>query len=436
MITSLPTAPNRATDTPQQFSDKMDALLTQLVNQTVSEMNSEIVSLNGKIGLSMVYTFSSTTTAADPGSGVLRLNNATQASATAAYVDLVDANGVTMTTLIDTFDDSTSVHKGFLRLQHAEDLTKWLIFNVTAVTSPSGYKTITLTPAASSATNPFANGDRLVVSFTRTGDIATGTVSSADVQNQQYTFVTTAGTGTAYTATLNPAMTSYAAGKRFCVVFHAAAAAAATINVNGLGAISLLKAQPDGSYASIEAGDWAASWRSDILIINSTQAVVMHMPPKVRTATATSAIGTFIDFLNIPPGIRKLTIMFNGVSTNGSAQPLIQLGDSGGIENTGYNARSVALSDAAAVAAESYTVGFGVWSKASANVLHGSIAFDLLDAATNTWVASGSLAFSNGNSMVLVAGSKGLSATLDRLRITTFNGTDSYDAGTLNISYE
>jgi hypothetical protein len=54
----------------------------------------------------------------------------------------------------------------------------------------------------------------------------------------------------------------------------------------------------------------------------------------------------------------------------------------------------------------------------------------------NTWCLSGAfheLVYSVGN---VVSGSKTLAGTLDRIRITTVNGTDTFDAGQINILYE
>jgi len=51
------------------------------------------------------------------------------------------------------------------------------------------------------------------------------------------------------------------------------------------------------------------------------------------TAVASTS-GTSIDFTGIPSWVKRITVMFDVVSTNGSAIILIQLGDSGGIETT------------------------------------------------------------------------------------------------------
>lgn len=121
-------------------------------------------------GTAIGYTFDTTTTDSDPGAGKLRLNNATQNTATVIRADNASAAGSDVAALLATFGTGTSAVKGRLRIQHATDATKWLIFDVTAVASPSGYKNITASCTASSAANPFANADALAVTFTATGD--------------------------------------------------------------------------------------------------------------------------------------------------------------------------------------------------------------------------------------------------------------------------
>lgn len=115
------------------------------------------------------YVFDATTTDADPGAGKLRLSSTTQSAATVMRLDLTSA-GQDYTTLIDTFDDSSSAVKGSIRLVKQGDMTKWMTFNLTALATPSGYRNLTVVCTDSSTTSPFANGDALMLSFQRTGD--------------------------------------------------------------------------------------------------------------------------------------------------------------------------------------------------------------------------------------------------------------------------
>lgn len=151
----------------------------------------------------------------------------------------------------------------------------------------------------------------------------------------------------------------------------------------------------------------------------------------VRATSKASTSGTSIDFTGIPAWAKRITIMFDGVSTNGTSDILIQIGDSGGVETSGYLGASA---DGATLNVSSYTTGFGIRSGSSSATIIGLITINNLN--SNTWIASGTLARGNTAVFITTAGSKSLTATLDRVRITTVNGTDAFDAGSINIFYE
>lgn len=162
--------------------------------------------------------------------------------------------------------------------------------------------------------------------------------------------------------------------------------------------------------------------------------VATNIYPLVSGTSQASTSGTSIDFTGIPSWVKRITIMFNGVSTGGTSIKQIQLGDSGGVETTGYLGTSVALIDAIAVNAAIIATGFGIRSGLAADTLNGAVVITNL--TSNTWVAQGALTDSSRGAGYLVGGAKALSATLDRVRITTVNGTDVFDAGSINILYE
>lgn len=126
----------------------------------------------GAVGgaISIGYTFSTTTTDSDPGDGNLRLDNGTQNLATTIRADLKDSGVTDWSAVLATFADSTNTLKGHIRLFKTSDTAKWLLFSVSAVASPSGYKNITVACVGYSAASPFANGDAITLSFTRAGD--------------------------------------------------------------------------------------------------------------------------------------------------------------------------------------------------------------------------------------------------------------------------
>ena len=175
--------------------------------------------------------------------------------------------------------------------------------------------------------------------------------------------------------------------------------------------------------------------------VSSTGLTIGQYNPSSSLITSGTAVastsGTSIDFTSIPSWVKRITVMFSGVSTSGTSLPQIQLGDSGGIETTGYAAGSSYVASAS-VANANYTSGFVIRTDAlAAVVMDGFITINLVSSSTNTWVAGGTIYGPTPAAyLALVAGGKSLSATLDRVRITTVNGTDTFDAGSINILYE
>jgi hypothetical protein len=159
------------------------------------------------------------------------------------------------------------------------------------------------------------------------------------------------------------------------------------------------------------------------------------LAPIVSGTVVTCAGQTSIDFTGIPSWVKRITVMFSGVSTSGTSLPLIQLGDSGGFEITGYISTSVQL--AAGNNLDTSTAGFVIRSAGAANILSGSVIIETI--SENAWVSHHVLKQST-TAVITGGGDKTLSGTLDRVRITTVNGTDTFDttpsAGSINILYE
>jgi hypothetical protein len=149
------------------------------------------------------------------------------------------------------------------------------------------------------------------------------------------------------------------------------------------------------------------------------------------TAVASTS-GTSIDFTGIPSWVKRVTVMFSGVSTSGTSSLLVQTG-SGSFDTSGYIGAASQLNASSLVTSNS-TAGYLMQSGSAANTISGALRITLL--ASNVWVAEGILGLSNTTTTCTVAGSRSTSGTLDRIRITTVNGTDTFDAGTINILYE
>lgn len=153
-----------------------------------------------------------------------------------------------------------------------------------------------------------------------------------------------------------------------------------------------------------------------------------------RATAVASTSGTSIEFTGIPSWAKKVTVMLSGVSTTGTASMQISLGDSGGIEFSGYSGVA-AISGGGGTAQTLLSGSFLIYDNAGAasNVYSGSLI--LTNLTGNTWVAQGVFGDSANAGLSWVGGSKTLSDVLDRIRIT-MNGVDTFDAGQINVMWE
>jgi hypothetical protein len=149
------------------------------------------------------------------------------------------------------------------------------------------------------------------------------------------------------------------------------------------------------------------------------------------TAVASTS-GTAIDFTGIPSWVKRITLIFSGVSTNGTTGVIVRIGDSGGISATGYQG-SVGAIISTTSATGSSTSEFLVGGASASNTVIGHLV--ITNITGNTWIASG-VGYISNTQVNYFASAKTLSDALDRVRITTSNGTDTFDAGTINILYE
>ena len=151
----------------------------------------------------------------------------------------------------------------------------------------------------------------------------------------------------------------------------------------------------------------------------------------ITSGTAVTASGTSVDFTGIPATAKRITVMLSGVSTSGASNPIIQLG-AGSVTTSGYLGGSIESGNTRAT----FTTGFGILSSAPVNLLYGHMV--LTNISANVWVASSNFVLFQSSIYYIVAGAGSISlgGTLDRLRITTVNGTDTFDAGTINIMWE
>jgi hypothetical protein len=166
----------------------------------------------------------------------------------------------------------------------------------------------------------------------------------------------------------------------------------------------------------------------------STDGSTFTATQKIVQGTAqASTSGTSIDFTSIPSWVKRVTVMFTGVSTNGTSPTVIQIG-AGSVVTTGYNGAVGAITTAGAVGAATATSYIYVSNNpTAATALYGSMILSLL--GSNTWAFQG-ISFLRADTVAYSAGTLALGGALDRVRITMANGTDTFDAGSINIMYE
>jgi hypothetical protein len=213
----------------------------------------------------------------------------------------------------------------------------------------------------------------------------------------------------------------------------------------------LLTNQRDLRFGDSDNSNWVAlqapatvssnlTWTLPATDSTGTQALVsngsgtLSWGNTTTLSTAVAVSGTSVDFLSIPSWVNKINVMFDGVSSSGISEWLLQIGDSSGIDTTGYVSSGSSLSDGATATVEASTSGFILTNTSASNKFSGLVF--LYRMTGNTWVVSGSIGSeASTDRMLTTAGSKTLTATLDRIRLTTVIGTDTFDEGTLNISY-
>ena len=147
--------------------------------------------------------------------------------------------------------------------------------------------------------------------------------------------------------------------------------------------------------------------------------------------TAKTATGTSVDFTGIPSWAKRVTVMLDGISTTGANVIFIQVG-SGSIQTTGYTSQAWAGTNNAGV----LTTGIAIeQSNASAYRISGHTVITKVN--TNRYVSAGVHGYIDITSVGhQSAGSVTTSGDIDRIRITTAGGTDTFDAGTINVMYE
>lgn len=172
----------------------------------------------------------------------------------------------------------------------------------------------------------------------------------------------------------------------------------------------------------VDAPQGAKSAGSDVMRI-------LQIPAKATTS------GTFIDFSpadgsGIPAWAKEIDVILDGVSTSGISYLLIQLGTTA-LVNAGYISYSGYFSNAAQSLSNSATAGLHMVGPSAAGAMTGKMSICVQSA--NRYISEHRAINPTANVVVEGAGSITLTGVLDRIRVTTVNGTDTFDAGSVSI---
>jgi hypothetical protein len=185
---------------------------------------------------------------------------------------------------------------------------------------------------------------------------------------------------------------------------------------------------PDGTVR-IGVGNSGAT-TGDAVTIDSTGIVKGTLA--ARTAVAATS-GTSIDFSSIPSTTKRITVIFNGVSTNGTSKLIVRIGTGGTPTTSGYVGQSSIVYSSVATTPE--TTGFPVFYDTATFTITGSVVIQNI--ANNTWVMNGCGSNAGGTAFTWISGGNlSLAGVLDFVRVTTVGGTNTFDAGTVNIFLE
>jgi hypothetical protein len=455
---------------------------------TVAGISSDVTTVAGISGdVSSVaaqvigYDFSTTTAMADPGSGNVRFNNATVASVTAIAIDDLDKNGVDQSAYIALFDDSTNTVKGTLvfRTGGGDVAT----FNITGLTDNTGWFQIAVTHVASSGT--FSNGEDTFIGFTRAGDKGADGAGSGDVSGPasatdnalarydgtggktlQNSGVTVDDSGNIAANNLSGTNTGdeSAASATASGIVELATSAEVTTGTDTVRAVT-----PEGLHAGLAGLTDTTITAADAIIFSdatdsgklkedTVQGILDLALPYVAPSTSgnvltsngsawtsaapaaggftlgaeqASTSGTSITFGSIPSGVRIIVIMFQGVSFSGAANVLVTIGDSGGLETSGYISTGIETDNNNGTAGVNSTSAFVIRNNDAGNIMSGTMTLTNINSTSHSWISSHTAKQSTTKGLH-GGGEKSLTAELTQVSIS--GGT--FDAGSINIMYQ
>lgn len=313
-------------------------------------------------------------------------------------------------------------------------------FDGTATTPVNGFDFVAA--AASSEPSITAAGSDTDISITLTPKGA-GTVdlSTAAINEVEGAAVASAATADIWatdgntvhvtgTTTITSLGTAPNAGASRWIIFDGALTLTHAANLNLPGSANITTAA--GDFARVYAD---TTTQLDLQYFKADGTAVVATEITLGTEQASTS-GTAIDFTGIASGANRITVLFEGVSTSGTSDYLIQIGDSGGFETTGYVSQAEGVNTASA--GNSSTAGFIIVAGLlAADVYKGTVTLTRMN-ASHKWVSIATISDNAGAGaeVWVSSGTKTLSAELTQIRITTAGGSDTFDAGNINTTVE
>lgn len=265
-------------------------------------------------------------------------------------------------------------------------------------------------------------GQNLAVTGTSTftgslGNVTTGTISSGNI--------TSSGTVADATGTLRPLVSGTSVST---------ATTSFTASISGTTMTVTAVASGTIAVGQVITGTGVTAGTVITALGTGTGSTGTYTVSASQTVASTTITIVGVDFLNIPSWVKRITVMFNGVSTNGTNLYLLQIGTSGVATTSGYTSQSTIIASASGTTTTS-SAGFLIYSNVATYALSGSIT--ITNVSGNVWVASGIVGNATTTAIsIMTSGTVTLAGVLNILQLTTVGGTDTFDAGSINILYE
>ncbi len=258
-------------------------------------------------------------------------------------------------------------------------------------------------------------------------DIASATATDLTAATGNVVVITGTTTATSLTMTKGQQMVLIAAAA-WPLTYHAT-----TMNI--VGGVDYTCAAGDRLYVVKDDDDVI---RVSVLKQDGTAVVAAGGGLTIGTPVALPS-ATSVEITGIPSGTKRITLALLSemkmTGASGADELWLRIGDSGGLETSGYEA-SVFSDSENNPQANAFPMDTPY--NATQNFYYAfCVILSLVDSSSNIWsVVGNSYSLGNSKKAYSMTGYKALSAELDRIGLTTYQGNKSFTKGDINITYE